>query len=164
MGRLQCRGRASMARPDGCYYGFDSLEWSHMAARKKPLGRSRANEADRHVAARVRSRRLQLGLSQTDLGKGIGVTFQQVQKYENGKNRIGSGRLHQIGAILGVDPSYFFNDPLSEMDGAAAGMKADLFDRFCASKEGTALMQAFVKIKSKSVQRAIAELVRCLND
>ena len=73
-----------------------------------------ATLADRLVGERVRLRRKELGLSQEKLGKAVGVTFQQIQKYENGVNRIGAGRLTQIGAFLEVPVSYFF-DGLAEV-------------------------------------------------
>jgi transcriptional regulator with XRE-family HTH domain len=68
-----------------------------MSTRKKPtLKKSRVNTGDIHVAARVRSRRIQLGMSQTELGDKVGITFQQIQKYEKGMNRIGSSRLGPV--------------------------------------------------------------------
>ena len=134
-----------------------------MAPRKRTTGRSLPNEADRHVAARVKSRRLQLGMSQSELGRKIGITFQQIQKYEKGTNRIGSGRLLQIATVLAVPASYFFDDPLIEM-GGGGGMKVDVFDQFCASKDGTSLMQAFIKIKSKPTRHAIVALVTELEE
>ena len=75
-----------------------------MSGRKKP------NPTDRYVGARVRMRRLMLGMSQTALGNSLGVTFQQVQKYEKGANRIGASRLQQIGAALQVPVSFFFEE------------------------------------------------------
>ena len=113
---------------------------------------------DLHVGSRVRSRRRQLGLSQTHLATAIGIAFQQIQKYEKGTNRVSSSRLHQIARVLKVPPTYFFEDPLA--DGAIKQSKADVsaFDDFCASREGIALMQAFVKI-DKATQHTIAKLV-----
>lgn len=70
----------------------------------------RADERDAEVGRRIRTRRLQQGLSQTELADRIGVTFQQVQKYEKGVNRVGAGRLERISAALEVQPSYFFGD------------------------------------------------------
>src|ERR1700727_3574896 len=65
---------------------------------------------DRHVGARVRMRRLILGMSQGKLGEALDVTFQQVQKYEKGANRIGASRLQQLARVLDVPPAYFFED------------------------------------------------------
>src|SRR5258708_26170085 len=68
------------------------------------------NSTDKHVGSRVRMRRMMLEMSQTELGNDIGLTFQQVQKYEKGTNRIGAGRLHEISRILRVPISFFFDD------------------------------------------------------
>src|ERR1700746_1929918 len=76
------------------------------------------NLTDKHVGSRVRMRRMMLDMSQTELGNSIGLTFQQVQKYEKGTNRIGAGRLHQIARILKVPVSFFFEG--SPRDGAGA--------------------------------------------
>jgi transcriptional regulator with XRE-family HTH domain len=116
---------------------------------------------DLHVGSRVRSRRRQLGLSQTELGAAIGIAFQQIQKYEKGINRISSSRLHQIAKVLKVSPTYFFEYPLAKF--AIDHRKADVsaFDDFCASRDGVALMQAFVKI-GKATQRTIAKLVEVM--
>lgn len=99
-----------------------------------------------------------MGMSQTDLGRKIGITFQQIQKYEKGTNRISSSKLHQIAKVFGVAPPFFFEDPLAEV---AHHSHVDLgtFDEFCASKDGVALMQAFSKIKDKAMRHMIAKLV-----
>ena len=81
----------------------------------------RADNRDREVGRRVRSRRLECHVSQTELAGGIGVTFQQVQKYENGTNRIGAGRLERISEKLGVPVSFFFDN----MNGASVGAPRD---------------------------------------
>ena len=119
------------------------------------------NAVDVHVGSRVRSLRIQLKMSQTDLGESLGITFQQVQKYEKGKNRISSSRLHQIAKVLGVTPPYFFQDPLAEVAHHGSAAMKD-FDEFCASREGVALMQAFVRIKDKAMRHTIAKLIEDL--
>jgi len=129
--------------------------------KEQRVTKSRATEGDGHVAARVKSRRLQLGMSQSELGRQIGVSLQQLQKYENGLNRIGSSRIHRIAAALRVKPEYFFDDPLTRIT-EKIDMGLDQFDEFCTSKDGMALMQAFVKIASKKQRRAIAALVDTL--
>jgi transcriptional regulator with XRE-family HTH domain len=96
-------------------------------------------------------------MSQTDLADALGITFQQIQKYEKGTNRISSSRLHQIASVFGVPTTYFFENPLTETihhDVNVAG-----FDQFCASRDGVALMRAFVKIKGKEVRHSIAKMV-----
>lgn len=117
-----------------------------------------ADPIDVAVGARIRLLRKLRGLSQQALAESAGVTFQQIQKYEKGTNRVSSSRLHQIARVLKVAPTYFFEDPLA--DGAIKQSKADVsaFDDFCASREGIALMQAFVKI-DKATQHTIAKLV-----
>jgi len=114
-------------------------------------------ETDAHVGLRVRSRRIQLKMSQTDLGDAVGITFQQIQKYEKGANRIGSSRLQQIASALGVRPDYFFENQVFE--NAAEGPEIATFNEFIASSDGVRLMQAFVKIRNKLLQRTIVKLV-----
>ena len=116
-------------------------------------------DTDVHVGSRVRSRRVQLGMSQSDLAEKVGITFQQIQKYEKGTNRIGSSRMSQIAGALGVQPPYFFDDPL-----ANAGGDMEDFNTFIGSRDGVLLMQAFVKIKDKTLRRTIAQLVADLED
>jgi transcriptional regulator with XRE-family HTH domain len=117
----------------------------------------RPDAIDAYVGARVKSRRIQLKMSQAELGYLTGVSFQQIQKYENGRNRISSSRLSKIGNAMAVPPAYFFLDPLAD---APAGHDVELDDLagFVASREGVDLMQAFVRIKSKKLRRMIAEL------
>ena len=113
---------------------------------------------DLRVGSRIRSRRTQLGLSQTDLGAAVDLTFQQIQKYEKGVNRVSSSRLHQIAEALEVMPPYFFEDPLAGLTTDLGPPDASAFNQFCASREGVALMQAFIKM-DKATQHTIAKLV-----
>ena len=115
--------------------------------------------ADAHVGARVRSRRIQLGISQTRLGKALGVSFQQVQKYERGFNRISASRLQAIASMLGVSPSYFFENQLSDATQPSGDPAVIGFNEFLGSTDGVRLMQAFVKIKNKATQEAIVTLI-----
>jgi transcriptional regulator with XRE-family HTH domain len=75
---------------------------------KKRLGRSRAQDVDRYIGARIRARRIMLGLTQQRIAELVGVTYQQAHKYEKGINRISAGRLYRIAQALGVEVSYFF--------------------------------------------------------
>ena len=84
------------------------------------------NDTDKHVGSRVRMRRMILGMNQTALGDALGLTFQQVQKYEKGTNRIGASRLQHIAQILKVPVSFFF-DGAPEVPGQAAGMNETPF-------------------------------------
>ena len=118
-----------------------------------------AKPVDTHVGALVRQRRLELGMSQEKLGDAIGLTFQQVQKYEKGTNRIGSSRLLQIANALSVPPTYFFEGaPTAVRISAKQQNSMDYVAAFISSKDGGELMKAFVKLP-KDVQRSIVNLV-----
>lgn len=121
------------------------------------------NPIDKHVGSRVRLRRVLLGLSQEKLGDALGLTFQQVQKYEKGANRIGASRLQEISKILDVPPSYFFDGaPSGSAEGQAhAGeiVSSALVTDFIATAEGIQLNKAFVRIKSAQLRKRIIDLV-----
>jgi transcriptional regulator with XRE-family HTH domain len=118
-----------------------------------------ANPVDRHVGARIRMQRMVRGLSQTDLGDAVGVSFQQVQKYENGANRVSASRLQQIAKALGATPEFFF-DGAPTMAGSNAGSKElAVIDNFISSRDGIALSQAFLKIRGAKIRRSIVSLV-----
>jgi transcriptional regulator with XRE-family HTH domain len=120
------------------------------------------NPIDRHVGSRVRMRRLMLGMSQEKLGDGLGLTFQQVQKYEKGTNRIGASRLQHIAHLLQVPVSFFFdgapNGGEQPHASADAPSPAFVFD-FLATSEGLALIRAFMRIHSAHMRRRIVDLV-----
>jgi len=111
--------------------------------------------ADRHVGQRVRAYRLSRGMSQSTLGEKIGVTFQQVQKYENGVNRIGSGRLQKIAAILGVPISALFNENAKGSEAAADRVLTDVLSKPDAMR----LLWAFDAIKDSKQRLALVNLV-----
>jgi len=116
-------------------------------------------EIDAHVGNRIRVRRTFLRLSQEKLGEHIGVTFQQVQKYEKGANRIGAGQLLEIAKLLQVEPNYFF-EGLIDHKGAEAGFaERQAAIQFDETIEGVALNRAFARIKSKKIRRKIVDLV-----
>lgn len=113
---------------------------------------------DKHVGARVRMRRMQLGLSQEKLGNALSLTFQQVQKYEKGTNRIGASRLSQIASILQTKPEFFFEDgPLHGKVGKAQEQIADFTQGFLATTDGLTVCKAMMKM-SKTMQRKFAAL------
>src|SRR5258708_7563787 len=120
------------------------------------------NPIDKHVGSRVRMRRMMLSMSQEKLGDALGLTFQQVQKYEEGTNRIGASRLQQISQTLQVPVSFFFEGaPL--MPGRAgvtndAPSPAYVSD-FLATSDGLALTKAFMRIKDAKLRRRIVDLV-----
>src|ERR1041385_3907035 len=101
-----------------------------------------------------------LGMSQSELAEGLRLTFQQVQKYEKGANRIGASRLQQIATILKVEPSFFFNGAPGRQ-GAKAGDAKDLTSMtdFATSNEGLALIQAFMAVKDAKMRRGLVDLV-----
>ncbi len=127
------------------------------------------NPIDVHVGSRVRLRRLIIGMSQEKLGEKMNLTFQQIQKYEKGTNRIGASRLFQLSQILDVPMSYFFEDaPIKPGAAMAAGFaepkgEAFLLD-FLNTREGLELNRAFVRIKDPKVRRKIIDLVRSLSE
>lgn len=114
------------------------------------------NPIDKHVGARVRMRRMMLGMSQEKLGGALGITFQQVQKNEKGTNRIGASRLHQVSHILQCPVSFFF-------DGAPGGVPAAETPRFLSDfmtmPGGMTLAKAFVEIENSKVRYEIVCLV-----
>lgn len=129
----------------------------------------RPNPMDAHVGARVRMRRMLLGLSQEKLGELLGLTFQQVQKYEKGVNRIGASRLFDLSHVLGVPIQFFYDDaPAAMVDSAiAAGGFAERGGEpyvadMMSSRDGIELTKAFSRISDPRVRRAVLELVRSL--
>jgi transcriptional regulator with XRE-family HTH domain len=122
------------------------------------------NPIDVFVGSRVRMRRLMVGLSQEKLADGLGITFQQVQKYEKGTNRIGASRLQAIADILGVHPSFFFQeeDKTQSRDTAADINESHEISSFVASKEGIALNRAFLKIADPVLRKKIISLVAAM--
>jgi transcriptional regulator with XRE-family HTH domain len=124
------------------------------------------NLTDKHVGSRVRMRRMMLDMSQTELGNNIGLTFQQVQKYEKGTNRIGAGRLHEIARILKVPISFFFEGSPREPGEQRGRGDTDLaplptyVTDFLATSDGLALTKAFMQIKDANLRRRIVSLVQ----
>ncbi|TVQ58261.1 MAG: XRE family transcriptional regulator [Rhodobacteraceae bacterium] len=114
---------------------------------------------DVHVGARLRFRRMAIGMSQEALGERLGVTFQQIQKYEKGLNRIGAARLYMMGRVMNVPVAYFFEDlPESGCaDDPAASPIA-----FLSTPEGLQLNLAFARIADADTRRKVVELVRAL--
>jgi transcriptional regulator with XRE-family HTH domain len=122
---------------------------------------SQPNPIDILVGARVKSRRRELGMSQTKLAQAIGVTFQQVQKYESGANRISSSRLQQIAKVLGVPISSFFPDAQSKVIPETHVERVSLGDIqvFLATDEAARLMRALSQIKNNQLRSSICRLV-----
>ena len=133
-----------------------------MAEKKKP------NPIDVHVGSRVRLRRTMLGVSQEKLGEQLGITFQQIQKYEKGANRIGASRLQEIARVLNTPVAFFFEDapgsPVSSQQGFGESESSDYVVDFLSSSEGLQLNRAFVQIRDAKVRKKIVEMVRALAD
>ena len=129
----------------------------------KTVRKKAPNPVDQHVGSRVRMRRMMLAMSQTNLGNALGLTFQQVQKYEKGTNRIGASRLQQISRTLQVPVAFLFEGAPSvpgtpqatEMAPSLAYVTA-----FLATSDGFALTKAFMRIKNTKLKQRIVELVK----
>jgi transcriptional regulator with XRE-family HTH domain len=127
-------------------------------------GRPRSTTAvDTHIGQKIRARRILLGLSQTELADAAGISFQQIQKYEKGTNRVGASRLQQFSEALGVPPSYFFEGAPTIGKKTPAPQEGELSEgaivSFLGTREGAALVRAFMSIKQKPIrQNAIAFL------
>jgi transcriptional regulator with XRE-family HTH domain len=120
------------------------------------------NPIDKHVGSRVRMRRMMLSMSQEKLGDALGLTFQQVQKYEKGTNRIGASRLQQISQILQVPVAFFFEGvPIlnPQPDGMEEAPSPTYVSEFLATSDGLALTKAFMRIKEPRLRRRIVDLV-----
>jgi transcriptional regulator with XRE-family HTH domain len=122
---------------------------------------------DKHVGGRVRMRRMMLGMSQTNLADAFGLTFQQVQKYEKGTNRISASRLQQTAHVLQVPVAFFFEGapsvPAVPQAKGTVPSPAYVSD-FLATKDGLALIKAFAQIKDRKLRRCIVDLVEGIAD
>ena len=134
---------------------------------KRGLRRSNAKKPDaidRHVGSRVRAQRMLRGLTQEKIAEAIGVTFQQVQKYEKGTNRIGAGRLNRIAEILGVPISLFYEDaPQQKSPTRVDDSKLSKVSGFLATRQGIALMNSFLEIEDESVRRRLVSLMSAIS-
>ena len=127
------------------------------------MPKKQANPVDAHVGHRVRLRRMLIGMSQERLGELLGLTFQQVQKYEKGINRIGAGRLYEVAGILGVPVAFFYEDVSDEVSSSGAENDGPPpVMEFLSSPEGLQLSLAFMRIRDVKVKRRILDLVRSL--
>ena len=131
------------------------------------------NPVDRHVGSRVRMRRVLLGMSQERLGDALGVTFQQVQKYEKGSNRIGASRLSQISKILGAPVAFFFDGAPVDMassahdyapTGFAEADRPEYLPDLMATPDGVQLAIAFSRITDAKRRRMLINMANTLAD
>ncbi len=140
------------------------------AKRTKGAKKGKANPIDGHVGSRVRERRRLHGMSQEMLGKAIGVTFQQIQKYERGSNRVGASRLFTLSKVLSVPVSFFFEDMPKAL--VAAGSKAKGFSKNpapfktdpMATSETAKLVSAYYRIEDGATRRKVLELLRLMSN
>jgi transcriptional regulator with XRE-family HTH domain len=130
----------------------------------KVMAKKAPNPIDKHVGSRVRMRRMMVGMSQEKLGDALGLTFQQVQKYEKGTNRIGASRLQQISNILQVPVSFFFEGApqLTEgpgVNGMEEAPSPAYVSDFLATSDGLSLTKSFMRIRDAKLRRRIVDLV-----
>jgi transcriptional regulator with XRE-family HTH domain len=121
---------------------------------------------DQHVGNRVRLRRMMTGLSQDKLAQSLGLTFQQVQKYERGANRISASKLFEISQILNVPITYFFQDmdgqTVQSVQGMAEGAAEPFEHEQLQRRETSDLVRAYYRIPSPQVRRRMLELIRAV--
>jgi transcriptional regulator with XRE-family HTH domain len=128
------------------------------------LPKKQANPVDGQVGNRVRLRRMLVGMSQERLGELLGLTFQQVQKYEKGVNRIGAGRLYQVAQILGVPINYFYEGVIQQSAESIRNGDSSTppVMEFLSSGEGLQLTLAFMRIRDSKVRKRVIDLVKSL--
>jgi transcriptional regulator with XRE-family HTH domain len=128
--------------------------------------KKQASAIDAHVGNRVRLRRMLVGMSQEKLGEHLGLTFQQVQKYEKGVNRIGAGRLFEISRILGAEIPYFYEGVMHDLSRRSPGFAEDgerpPVMEFVSSGEGLQLNLAFMRISDPKIRKRVVDLVKSL--
>lgn len=121
------------------------------------------NPTDKHVGSRIRMRRMMLGMSQTRLADGVSLTFQQIQKYEKGVNRVSASRLQQFAKILKVPVPFFFDGaPAAQLPGSKAMdsvATAGYIDDFLASRDGQNIINAFRRISDRKLRHCVVALV-----
>ncbi len=137
------------------------------------MNKKKPNPIDIHVGSRVRLRRMLVGMSQEKLGEKLGLTFQQVQKYEKGTNRIGASRLYQIANILGVEVQFFFEDmpgevlkslPTQPEGGFKEADNAPFVMDFVSSSEGLQLNRHYSEIDNPTVRKRVLDLIKSLSE
>ena len=131
----------------------------------EPIDSRSANPVDLHVGARIRMRRRLQGVSQEKLAEALGLTFQQVQKYERGANRVSASKLYEIAAMLRAPVAYFFDglaDPAGEADDDSRGGDERAVHAFLMTSEGLELARSFTQVPRGRVRRRLLELIRAL--
>ena len=131
-----------------------------MTKMQKPT-RKTADQVDEYVGNRLRMRRMMVGITQVQLGTHLGLTFQQIQKYEKGTNRISASRLQLMSQILGVTPDFFFEQIGPEHDN---GPVLSHVTAFLSNSHGLALARAFTRLKDRKLRRSIVALAEEIAD
>jgi transcriptional regulator with XRE-family HTH domain len=128
------------------------------------VGKHGPRPVDIHVGHRVRMRRTLLGMSQTALGEALGLTFQQLQKYERGANRISAGRLHELGQVLDVPPSYFFDEMPADSEESTTPRKVlkPVEKDPMLKRETLELVRAYYRIADPETRKRYRELVKSI--
>lgn len=133
-----------------------------------PDNKKKPNPIDIYVGGRIRLRRNMISMSQEKLGENLGITFQQIQKYEKGTNRVGASRLQAIASILGVPVAFFFEGGPGHQGTANGGFSEDSdngsIQAFGSSSEGLQLARAFLKISDPKLRRRVIDLVKAMAD
>ena len=137
-------------------------------ARRRTIKDDGPDPVDKFVGSRVRARRVGLRISQTKLGDAIGVTFQQVQKYENGTNRIGASNLFKISKTLSVEVAFFFEgldadeEAAKELAGLSEGSQTKFDVDPMSSREAIELMHNYFRVKDENIKRKLSQLVKTM--
>jgi transcriptional regulator with XRE-family HTH domain len=142
-----------------CFYV--ALPITHNAVGAGLSGRE-VSAVDIHVGRRVRAGRLACGMSQESLAEIVGITFQQIQKYENGMNRIGTGRLYAISRALQLPVAYFFEGLDKEPSRSGGNSNIEMISEALATKEGIRIAIALSRIRNQAVRRRIADLLEAM--
>jgi transcriptional regulator with XRE-family HTH domain len=133
---------------------------------KASITRRGPTAVDTHVGQKIRARRIFLRMSQTEVGDAVGITFQQIQKYERGANRVGASRLQQISDALGVSPFYFFEGAPTIGKKMPAPPEGELSEgaivSFLGTREGASLIRGFLAIKQKAIRHNVIEFIGTL--
>ena len=149
----------------------EKLSGTTKSSKKERLPPGTPNPVDIHVGARLRLRRTLMGLSQEKLGDAVGLTFQQIQKYERGANRIGASRIYEFGGILDVPVSFFFDDMPSELNTYEGRFEAGLRDKDKVKlendplirRETIELVRAHYDITDTKVRKRLFEMVKVVS-
>ncbi len=124
---------------------------------RRTIARDGLDSIDVHVGSRVRLRRTLLGMNQTQFGEALGLSFQQVQKYERGFNRINAGRLYEISQVLDVPVSFFFDEFSDEAKAASP-------DNISLKRETLELVRAYYRIRDPAARKHLREMTRAMAD